>query len=149
MSYWDDFDARVGNINLSSEAGEWAVVAMACVAHADGEAKEEEIERAAKLVKNSKVIKDTLGTDQARMLFDHELQALEVNPAGELEFQKTRLKEMAKKIASQEDRDAAFFTLISMATADHNITSAEYALLQELKAGVGSNVMVPMPQVQC
>ena len=149
MSYTDDFDARLGNINLAPEAGEWAVVAMSCVAFADGDADEAEIARAEKLVVGSQVIQKTLGTDQARRLFDHELQALQVNPVGELEFQKARLRDMAGRITIQEDRDAAFFTLVSMATADREVSPAEYKLLVEFKEVIGSNVMIPMPQVNC
>lgn len=149
MEYWDNFDQKLGNVTLGPEAGEWAVVAMACVAYADLETNEEEIARAATLIEKSAVISQTLGADQAKRLFDHELQALQLNPAGELSFQKARLREMASSIITQEDRDAAFFMLVSMATADRQITVPEYKILQEFKEMVGSKMMIPMPQVQC
>ena len=149
MSYWDDFDAQVGNVNLAQDAAEWALTAMACVAYADGEASEEEIERAETLVKNSKIISGVLGPDQGGQFFHQVLMALQVNPSGELEFQKARLADMSGRVTNQEDKDAAFHTLISMATADREISVAEHKMLTELKELIGSNVMVPMPQVQC
>jgi tellurite resistance protein len=149
MSTWDTFDERVGSVLVAQDVAEWSLAAMACVAYADGVAHEAEIARAEELVRHSSAIAGALGPDQGIQFFHQVLMALELNPERELEFQKVRLGVMASRITDQEQRDAAFFTLIAMATADRDVTASEHALLVELKALIGSKVMVPMPQVQC
>jgi uncharacterized tellurite resistance protein B-like protein len=65
----------------------------------------------------------------------------------ELEAIMDGLRDLAGRVSSQEHRDHAFQTLISIATADHNLAPSEYKLLIELRNMIGSTVIVPLPHV--
>ncbi len=129
---------------LEQAAGEWAIIAMACVAFADRELEESEVARATELVSTTAVIRDTVGPAFGAQLFSDTVERIKASPGEETEFLMDELRELASRILNQETRDNAFQTLLSIATADHQIEPRERDLLNKLKENIHSNVMVPM-----
>ncbi len=147
MGNWDDLDAVLTGVDLDQDAGEWAVTAMACVAYADGNAAESEIDKAREIVSKTSVIRDSLGPAFGEQLFMDTIARIQASPDTEIEQLKSDLTRLAGRIKAQQHRDHAFQTLVVIATADHEILPAEYQLMVELKELIGTEVMVPMPQV--
>jgi uncharacterized tellurite resistance protein B-like protein len=147
MGNWDVLDTELQGKDLGRDAGEWAVTALACVVFADGRTDERELERAKEIVSKVAVIRDSLGPVLGEQLFLDTVVRLGRSPVEELAAVKEELRALAGRVASQEHRDHAFQTLISIATADHSIAASEHRLLTELRQMIGSNVMVPLPHV--
>ena len=147
MSNWDDLSAALEGVQLSQEAGEWAVTAMACVAYADGSLEHREVKQAKALVARTAVISDSLGPAFGEQLFMDIIERIRPDPETELAALMEHLKTLAAAIWKQEDKDAAFQTLLVIATADQQIEVNEYKMMLELKEIIGSNVMVPMPHL--
>ena len=147
MSNWDDLEAELTGVELGREAGEWAVIAMACVAFADGSADESELAKAREIVRRASVITKSLGSEFGEQLYRDTIERIRSSPEAELEFLKQELGELAGRITEQRHRDDAFHTLVVIATADHRIEVAEHKMMLELKELIGSEVMVPMPHI--
>jgi hypothetical protein len=128
---------------LSTEAGEWAVVAMACVAYADGVLDRTEIDEARAAVERTAVIRETLGPEFASQLFLDKVERLRGARDSELPLLKDELRQLAERIRTQEERDAAFHTLLRIAAADGEVAPAERVLMLELREIVGSTLIVP------
>lgn len=148
MGNWDDLEAELHDIDLVRDAGEWAVIAMACVAFADGSADEDELAKAREIVSKVSVIKNSLGPEFGEQLYLDTIERIRSEPESELEHIKQELQEVAGRIADQSHRDQAFQTLVVIATADHTIDVAEHRMMQELKEIIGSEVMIPMPHIE-
>jgi len=149
MSDRGDEGRAGGEVELSQEAGEWAVVAMACMAMADGVVVDAELERARELVKSTAIISDTLGPEFGEQRFVDIVERLTTDPAAEMEHVKEELRDLAGRIAEQDQRDAAFQTLISVASADREIAPAERQLMIALKEILGTTILVPEGLVSC
>ena len=147
MGNWDILEGALEGKDLGREAGEWAVTALACVAFADGKADERELERAREIVSSVAVIRDSLGPVLGEQIFLDTVVRLGRAPVTELAAIKDTLRDLAGRVTSQEHRDHAFQTLISIATADHNLAPSEHRLLTELRNMIGSTVIVPLPHV--
>jgi tellurite resistance protein len=129
---------------VDQAAGEWAVVAMACIAFADRELEDSEVEKACQLAATTPVIRDTLGAEFGAQLFSDTVERIKASPGEETRFLLGELRQLAARVGCQETRDAAFQTLLAVATADRQIEPRERGLLLELKEIIGSNVMVPL-----
>ena len=149
MSERVDEERADGEVELSQEAGEWAVVAMACMAMADGVVVDAELERARELVKSTAIIRDTLGPEFGEQRFVDIVERIAGDPASEMEHVKEELRALAGRIAEQAQRDIAFQTLISVACADREIAPAERKLMVALKEILGTTVLVPQGLVSC
>lgn len=136
---------NASDVDLGPEAGEWAVIAMACVACSDGFVDPAEREAAKELVASTAVITQSLGPAFGEQLFHDTVERIRSDPDNELEFLKQELRELASKIRSQEHRDSAFQTLIAIATADRELEIREREMMRELRDIIGSQVMVPLP----
>jgi tellurite resistance protein len=134
---------------ISTEAGEWAVVAMACVAFADGVIDRAEIDEARAAVERTAVIRETLGPEFASQLFLDRVERLRGARDSELRLLKDELRQLASSIRTQEERDAAFHTLLRVAAADGEVAPAERTLLLELRDIVGSTLIVPAAHRSC
>lgn len=138
-----------GQVELSQDAGEWSVTAMACVAMADGKVVDAEVERVRALVKQTAIISETLGPEFGEQRFGDVVERLSADPRGEMEHVKRELRDLADRIADPGQKDAAFQTLITVACADRQIAGSERALLLELKELLGTDVLVPEGLVPC
>lgn len=148
MGNWDDLESELQGVDLDRDAGEWAVIAMACVAFADGSADESELSKAREIVSKVSVIKNSLGPEFGEQLYLDTIERIKGAPEAELATLKQELGDIAGRITEQKHRDDAFQTLVVISTADHKIDAAEYTMMQELKEIVGSEVMVPMPHIE-
>lgn len=147
MGNWDILDNELQGKDLGRDAGEWAVTALACVAFADGKADERELARAKEIVSRVAVIRDSLGPVLGEQIFLDTVVRLGRSPVEELAAIKDDLRDLAGRVTTQEHRDHAFQTLISIATADHDLAPSEYRLLTELRDMIGATVIVPLPHL--
>lgn len=147
MGNWDDLDAELRGVDLGETAGEWAVIAMACVTYADGNLDASELSTAQELVTKTRVIRDSIGETFAKQLFLDTITRIQTDPKKEIEGLKDELRDLAGRIGSETDRNHAFHTLIVIATADHEIVPAEHELLTELKELIGAEILVPLPHL--
>lgn len=138
-----------GERALSQEAGEWAVIAMACVAFADGVLDRSELDEARASVERAAVIRETLGPEFATQLFLDRVERLRGALASEMPLLKDELRQLAARIEAQEDRDAAFHTLLAIAVADGEVAPTERELMLELRDIVGSTLIVPGASRSC
>lgn len=143
MSWFKSFKKKLSQVVVGTAAGEWAVTAMACMVFADGEAEDEEIEKAKQVVKANPVIKNSIGEEKGAKLFNDAVEAIKIEPTSMLASYMQKCQDLASKVKKMEDKNFAIGTVIAIAAADGEVEPSEREMLIKFKAMLGATVDIP------
>lgn len=131
---------------MNKKAGEWAAKAMGCMVYADGQGVgKAEITAAQGQVKTNRVLKDSIGSEDAEVMFRETLTAIGQVPAAMLPTYEAELAGLAKEIKDLNEKNFALATVIAVSMGDGTVTDSEYQMLLRFQKMLGATIPIPSP----